>query len=527
MQKLHKNTPTQREPLRSDQSPNNAGGFAWTLGTLERLRRFLILGTEGGTYYVGQRELERSNIDMIDEAIREDGNAVLDLVLEVSEGGLAYKQDYTLFVLAKLLASDDLAVKRSAARSLNRIVRTGTHLFMLVEYVNSLRGWGRLLRDAIGSFYEFRKLEDLEYQLIKYGQRHGWSHQDVLRKAHPPLGGERSTLIEYFLSREPDADLELRATMFERMRAARKIRALTKAEDVAALIRKHNLPREVVPTQHLRDPLVWSALLERMPLMATIRNLATMTRVGLLTGMSEATDIIAGRLNDEDYLKRSRIHPMHVLAALMTYSAGRSGRGSSEWEPVGQVVDALDRAFYKTFANVQPSGMRTLLALDVSGSMGWSNLMGVPELTPRVASAALALVTAATEPKYDIVAFSGSLVRLAISPNQRLDDVLRIVDATPMGGTDCALPMAESLKRKWDVESFVIYTDSETWARSEHPSAALQRYRREVGINSTCVVVGMTATAFSIADPKDPRMLDVVGFDPGVPALINDFARQP
>ncbi|HQZ30116.1 MAG TPA: hypothetical protein PK648_18365, partial [Verrucomicrobiales bacterium] len=30
---------------------------------------------------------------------------------------------------------------------------------------------------------------------------------------------------------------------------------------------------------------------------------------------------------------------------------------------------------------------------------------------------------------------------LAISPRQRLDDALRVVDAMPFGATDCALPM--------------------------------------------------------------------------------------
>jgi 60 kDa SS-A/Ro ribonucleoprotein len=39
------------------------------------------------------------------------------------------------------------------------------------------------------------------------------------------------------------------------------------------------------------------------------------------------------------------------------------------------------------------------------------------------------------------------------------------------------------------------------------------------------VVVGMTATEFSIADPSDPGMLDVAGFDAAVPSLVSQFAR--
>ena len=35
----------------------------------------------------------------------------------------------------------------------------------------------------------------------------------------------------------------------------------------------------------------------------------------------------------------------------------------------------------------------------------------------------------------------------------------------------------------------------------------------------------MTATDVRIADPADPGMLDVAGFDAAVPTLIADFSR--
>ena len=35
----------------------------------------------------------------------------------------------------------------------------------------------------------------------------------------------------------------------------------------------------------------------------------------------------------------------------------------------------------------------------------------------------------------------------------------------------------------------------------------------------------MLADEFSIADPNDPGMLDVVGFDTATPQLVSDFAR--
>jgi 60 kDa SS-A/Ro ribonucleoprotein len=77
-----------------------------------------------------------------------------------------------------------------------------------------------------------------------------------------------------------------------------------------------------------------------------------------------------------------------------------------------------------------------------------------------------------------------------------------------------------------EVDTFVIYTDSETWAGDVHPAHALADYRRASGIDARLVVVGLVANEVSIADPTDPGMLHVVGFDTATPQLISDFARD-
>jgi 60 kDa SS-A/Ro ribonucleoprotein len=177
--------------------------------------------------------------------------------------------------------------------------------------------------------------------------------------------------------------------------------------------------------------------------------------------------------------------------------------------------------------------------------MTCSEVAGVPHLTPRDASAALALITAATETRYEVVGFfagphgfakrghrpcvgdSDGLTPLTVSPRQRLDDVIKAVSDLPFGGTDCGLPMryAQALER--EVDTFVIYTDSETWAGLVHPARALRDYRLASGIDARLVVVGMVSNGFSIADPADPGMLDVIGFDTATAQLIADFDRGP
>jgi 60 kDa SS-A/Ro ribonucleoprotein len=43
-------------------------------------------------------------------------------------------------------------------------------------------------------------------------------------------------------------------------------------------------------------------------------------------------------------------------------------------------------------------------------------------------------------------------------------------------------------------------------------------------IHVSLAIVGMTSTGFSIADPNDAGMLDVVGFDSATPNLLSWFA---
>ena len=111
---------------------------------------------------------------------------------------------------------------------------------------------------------------------------------------------------------------------------------------------------------------------------------------------------------------------------------------------------------------------------------------------------------------------------LKISPNMRLDQVLRVMQNFNWGGTDCAQPMLHAMKHKMNVDKFCVYTDNETWAGRIHPTQALKQYRDQYG-KGKLIVVGTSATNFSIADPKDAGMLDVVGFDSATPQLISQF----
>jgi 60 kDa SS-A/Ro ribonucleoprotein len=518
----------QGEPIPGmDQVPNSAGGYAFAVDAWVRLDRFLVLGSEGGSYYASERKLTVENAAIVIQCIGIDGVRVVQQIIGISVAGRAPKQDPAILALALCFAYGDEETRRVASDALPLVCRTGTHLLHFAAFVTALRGWGRGLRRAVGRWYTAPQAGDVAFQVAKYPSRDGWAHRDLLRLAHPVPPDEAHSLIFQWVTEgwpgvgpdpHPIPALQL-------IWALEKARTAEKAE-LLRLIADYRLPREAIPTQWLNDPDVWAALLPNLGLTAILRNLGNLSKCGLLIDSNrDAIDAVAKQLTDADALKRARIHPLAVLTALITYKGGRGMRGGGVWPVSARVVDALDTAFYKAFGAVQPSNTRTLLALDVSGSMGMGTVAGVIGLTPRIASAAMALVTAATEPGHSIVGFSHDLVNLPISPRQRLDDVVRILQETPMGATDCALPMTWALEHRQPYDTFIVYTDSETWFGNIHPVEALRAYREMMGIPARLIVVGMVANGFSIADPNDGGMLDVVGFDTAAPQVIADFAR--
>jgi 60 kDa SS-A/Ro ribonucleoprotein len=546
----------------ADMTSNSAGGVSFILNEWDQLDRFLILGTEGPTYYASEQDLTKQNYKVVAGLVARDGIRVVNRVVEISDSGRAPKNDPALFVLALASAADNQATRKAALAALPRVARIGTHLFHYVAFVENFRGWGRALKSAVANWYLEMPIDRLANQAIKYQSRDGWSHRDLLRLSHPStndmdrdailrwmVGGQEGVASSTRIVRAKDGTSsqvsrpDLTSHLHVQIQGFEHAKAATTPAEIIKLITDYDLPREAIPTQFLTDPRVWEALLVKMPMTAMIRNLATMTRNGLLTSMSDAERTIKSRLDDGEILRKSRVHPIAILAAMLTYQSGHSARGSSTWTPIRGVIDALDGAFYKSFGNVTPTGKNTLLALDVSGSMGGGEIAGIPGLNPRIASAAMALITANVEDNYEVIGFTGGVGRsygwggttnsnvtasgpvsiLKISPRQRLDDVLATISGLPFGTTDCSLPMQWAETNLPVVDSFAVYTDNESYHGSIHPSQALNSYRAKTGRAGKLAVVGMTSTGFTIADPKDSGMIDLVGFDSAAPQLMSDF----
>jgi len=398
-----------------------------------------------------------------------------------------------------------------------------------------MRGFGKGLQKAIMRWYSEMEPKKLALQVCKYQSRRvegetPWSHRDLLRLTHIKANDELHNLVYKYVAkgREAFSDTEwaaLKETDLKYIWAHEEAKHLSKEKDLVKLIKDFRLTHESIPSEMKDSKAVYDVLVDHMPVTATLRNLGTMTKVGTIKVLGEKTKIVCDRLTDVEELKRGRVHPVSVLAALKTYAQGHGFKGTNTWSPVQSVNDALNDAFYASFNAIEPTGKRFLLGVDVSGSMG-SSITALPLMSCAEGSAVMAMAIARVEKNSHIMGFSHTFIDLKISAKDTLQNAMKKVRDSNFGGTDCALPMVWAQQNKIDVDCFVVITDSETWAGRGHPFEALKSYRKSSGIhNAKMVVIGMTSSGFTIADPSDSGMLDVVGFDTNTPNIISEFVR--
>ena len=566
--------PTQMEAIDGTVT-NNAGGQSYDISPEQKLMRFLILGSDKPQYYVTAAENTLEHLDNILKMVESGkGLDIVKTLVDVSVAARAPKQIYTFIVLAICSLSPDLELKKYANEAVSKICRIPTHLFEYLDIrenislkINKTTGWGKAHRRVISNWYNsFRGGSEIDLirTTTKYASRHDYTHRDVLRLCHSKPNSLPRKIIYVYLTKgiegalkvsadqlseqSPSYEIEMASNVIQHIDAVEEAKGLEIKDEIkmCELIHNNNLVREHIPSCLLNSKMVWIELLKNMPLTALIRSLSKISTIGI-TESSEQVQMIIDKLTNKDIIEKSKIHPLQVLVAHTTYSQGKGQKGSLSWTPNPLIIEALDKTFELSFKNVVPSSKRILNAIDVSGSMcsQCNGGSGMP-ITCHQASAVMALIMARTEPFchsvsfsvdttpnedtdniYPYYAWSGTPImkELPLRKETTIKEAYEITQDSHFGATDCAMPMEYARKNKLEIDTFIVYTDSETYYGDIHPSEALKKYREEMKIpNAKLIVMGMQSNGFTIADPTDKGMMDVVGFDSAAPQIVSDFS---
>ncbi|CAI2354435.1 unnamed protein product [Caenorhabditis sp. 36 PRJEB53466] len=215
-----KRLPRQMEQVKEGQVENNAGGFVFPVSDETQVRRFLIIGSDKGSYHQTAEKITMDNAQAIIRIIEKgDGHMVLRELSLINSANRNPKMNAMIFTLALCakISTLDFSKKQecpmlqayseyirelhsAALKLLPDVCRTPSHLFEFIDYSQTIAhstragasktstGWGRSLRLAISNWYKSKTVEKLAMLLTKYPQREGWSHRDLFRLAHPMVG---------------------------------------------------------------------------------------------------------------------------------------------------------------------------------------------------------------------------------------------------------------------------------------------------------------------------------------------------
>lgn len=523
---LSSTTQTEQDFDRPDQVRNNAGGFVYQITDEAMFKRFLILGVETPTYYQSQKDLTKQNYNNAKTFIAKNGVKAVELIVSIStsEPTRAPKNDACVFALALAATSKDTETSTLAFANLKHVCRIPTHLFdFLSAYKLFGGGWSARVRKYVQNWYLHRDAPELAKTVTKYQSRNGWSNQDVLRLAHPkPVDASQEAVFSWVCKKE---NQEVFARTHKSNQTVAYLNTVDKTlsencteKEAVALIREYRLPREVINTKLLTSAKVWEALLDHMPITAMIRNLGNMSKIGLLDPLSDGAKTVISKLTPEAAI-RGKVHPMSIYMAMRTYGSGSGVRGTGTWRVNQNILSALNEVFYAAFGNITQTDKNVMAALDISGSMS-AHVM--PGISAAEASVVMSLILSKMAKNIHYVGFSNVLIDLNIRANKSIEENVKAISNKAFGSTDCSQPMLYADKMDMNVDLFAVFTDNETYAGNIKPAAALANYRKKWG-KGKLVVQAMSPSLFTIADPKDAGMLDIVGLDTSSPQIISEF----
>jgi TROVE domain-containing protein len=321
----------------------------------------------------------------------------------------------------------------------------------------------RGIADAARRLYTERAA--LKYDGLSRAYRMG----DVIELAHPdPVDDAQSALFKLLLDRRHGReDVSVDAERLPVIAARAELeaiplddrRAVLSAGDVGERFARAGVTWEWL-AGWLNGPMdarAWEVVIPSMGYMALLRNLRNFDDAGISKRTRHAVE---AKLSDPAEVARSRQLPLRFLSAWNHVA-------TMGWGPT------LERAMGLSLANVPALPRKTLVMVDVSGSMT-SPLSGRSHAQRWQVAAVFGAALATRAADGDLVAFNDKAhaikVRRGASILRTVDDVRRKVG----GGTQTWASVRSSFK---DHDRIVILTDEQAYFDAEHAQAGASEYR--------------------------------------------------
>ncbi|MGW0205616.1 TROVE domain-containing protein [Streptomyces sp. NPDC003233] len=311
----------------------------------------------------------------------------------------------------------------------------------------------RGVADAVRRLYHATSL--LKYDTASKGYRFG----DILNLVHAAPDPDKpwqGALFQYALDRRHHPDTAVPPPSLPVLTAHRELMALPVPERRSVVTSPGGAERLAAAgitwealagwLQGPMDKAAWEAVIPSMGAMALLRNLRNFDEAGV---SDEVAARVAAKISGPEQVARSRQFPFRYLAA---YRHAPSLRWSYP----------LEQALGHSLANVPALPGRTLVLVDRSGSMFWTQSQDRSALTRADAAAIFGTALALRAADADLVQFGTTSDRV---PFRKGESVLKTLERFgSLGGTDTT----DAVRRHYRKHDRVLIVTDEQYAPNRH-----------------------------------------------------------
>lgn len=425
---------------------NHEGGLAFEMDAKTKLVTTVLASFVEGKFY-------QSRSQVINE-LRATVKAVLDvdpefvLKLAVYARKVMLLRSVPLFLLNEY-ANSGARVSRSRKYVYNTVERVDEITELLALSMDSRKANPEKFGNKKASMFILRGIAPAfnkfdEYQFSKYkGEGNAVSLKDALLMTHPcPKDKEQQALFDAIVNG-----------------------TLAPPETWEVTISGSGASKES-----------WESILPKMGYMALLRNLNNFIRHGV------DLEQVISKLTNPVAIKKSKQYPFRYFSAYKAIKdAGYSG---SEGRYASAVLNALEKAMELSVENVPKIPGKSLVLVDVSGSMSWRTISDKSKVTPAEIASLFGAISSKICDNAQVVVFADQFgVINFVEGSGMLKRMETITRANVGGGTEAHLPMEFARQKRVKYDRVFLFSDMQCYASGGYGASfakSFTAYQREV-----------------------------------------------
>ncbi|KAG5886474.1 hypothetical protein JTB14_026734 [Gonioctena quinquepunctata] len=503
-------------------------------------------------------------MDLVNERLAHNHEDFLKIIVSASEDKLLpYRsQLFNILGFALVMEAATPDIKKDICATALNLCKSDEDFFNFVKFSSKVR-WeksklSKSVQKVVGRYYKNKSPSELAHSYATCKSWHGWSHKDLVKLAHvksdTPL---KNAVINFILlNKVNEKENEEEKKIIEIMQKAELLRKSMDHKVAVPLINDLKATINQVEPSLRKSAEVWNAVLLNMTVSDILQVLPKLYKLGFLKKDAPTQAIVNETLTNTQKVKASGIHPIEVFIHMKNFEKGgkpldpkllvhlKTEKKMTEDEitklktpreaKCTLVLSNLQKCMNLACSNIQSFGKRYLITIDTTDKMDTPCLAN-KNITGIEAAVAFAWSLLKIEKDVTVAVFKEKEVSVVqLDKKGHLYEQVQKLRENKSKYVWLAAPMEWAASQKKHVDIFLTFihhkdihdnVPKEVIEKFGNLRAALQRYSKKVNLPNAKLVNFCLSSPDIVCADGTRNILDVVGFDCGVPRAVEAFCR--